>query len=596
MLTPDQIITLAVLVLALAALVREWLPVGLVALAAPLALVLLRVIKADVLWGSLSHPAVVAVASLFVVSAGISRTDAVGFLGEALTKVAYTGERRTIVILMIAVAAMSAFINNTTVVVVCLPVIVTVCERLKSPPSRYLIPLSFASIFGGMMTLVGTSTNVVVAEMSRVKSAKDHTLDIEIGMWDFTLMGLIFTVVGIVYMTFVGRRLLKDRTALSMSLSGMPTEYVTEAEVLEGSSLVGTTIEELGTRFGLRVLQLIRDDVIETPSPDRPLQEGDALILRGAPRHIVEFTSGSGAALMTGTDPGGTDLKTRAIDMTLAEVVVPPRSRWIDRKVKEIGFRARYGVSVIALQRHGHHIRQKVGELTVEPADMLLVQGTVEALRNLRASEHLILIEGVQDRVRNRGKAPIAMGLLAMFVALVSLLGFDLATAGVLTALLMVLTRCITLQNAYTSFDWNILFMLGGFLALGQALAEVKLDELAAIGMISLVSDAPFWVMIGALYVFTSFLSDVLSNQAVAALMVPIVIRVSQLMAMAPEPLLMAVAFAASGAFLTPMGYQTNLLVYSPGGYRFSDFIRVGLPLRLVFIVLAALFIPLIYA
>lgn len=585
----EKAATLIVLALAVLALLREWLPIGLVAVLAPLSLVLMKVIAPETMWQGLSHPAVVAVGGMFVVSAAVSRTGAVTFLGDGLSRLAESGRRRIVGAMMVVVAVMSAFVNNTTVVLVCLPVVLAMCERMDHPPSRYLIPLSFASIFGGMMTLVGTSTNLVVAEVGRKADQSFGP-----GMWDFFPVGVMFVVVGIAYMITVGLKLMPDRVALSMTLSrGIPTEYVTEAEILEGSALVGRTLGEVAEKYQLRVLQLVRNDVIEVPAKDIRLDHGDVLLVKGGASQIIDLSTGAGTALLPGVDEA--DMRARRVGMTLAEVIVPPSSRWIDRRVDEIGFRTRYGLSVIAVQRHGHHVRQKVGELRVEPADMLLVQGSVESLRNLRASENLILVEGVQEHVKVRTKAPLALAILFGFVALISSGVTDIATGAVAAASAMVLSRCITLQQAFAAPDWNVLFLLAGFLGMGVAMQEVELAGDAAHGLITLLDGMPPWVVIGVIYLFVAFVSDVLSNQATAALMVPIVVETAKLFEWRSEPFLMAVAFAASAAFLTPVGYQTNLLVYAPGGYRFRDFIVVGLPLRVIFAIIAAAAIPWVY-
>ena len=591
----DALLTLAVLIAAVVVLNRESVPVGIVALAAPLVLVVTGVLEPGEMWSGFAHPAVVAVGAMMIVSAGISRTGALESIGHGLARLHEHGERYVLFALATATALMSAFTNNTTVVLVCLPIVLTLCQRQGYAPSRLLLPLSFASIFGGMTTLVGTSTNIIVAEvgMTEVQAVYGKTL-FEPGMWDFTAMGSIFAVTGIIYLVVMGPKLLPHRVALSMTLSrGTPTEYFTEADVTPGSSLVGKTLGEVVERYGIHAVELIRHDVVEAPMPETELAAGDIILLRGAPAEILDFSSRSGAALLPDLKAG--DITTKGVDLTLAEVIVPPNSRWIHRRVDAIGFRARFGVNVIAVQRHGHHVRQKVGELRVAPADMLLVQGTPESLRNIRTEGGLILVEGVDEEVPFRDRAPHALGILLLFVALVAILHVDLAVAAMAAAIGMVLVRCLTMQQAFSSFDWNVLFLLAGFLSLGTALEKSGLAHDAAEVVMTTLADAPPWVLVASLYLFTAFLSDLVTNAAVAALMCPIVVQTAKLMDTAPGPLLMTVAFAASAAFLTPMGYQTNLLVYGPGGYRIIDYLRLGLPLRFIFAVLAAALIPVFY-
>ena len=548
------------------------------------------------MWSGLANPAVIAVGAMFVISEALSRTGALGFLGNMLGELGRRGRRRILGAMMVSAAILSAFVNNTTVVLVGLPIVLAMCERLDHPPSRYLIPLSYASIAGGMMTLIGTSTNVIVAEAGGEAVARylpKHVF--EPGMWSFFPMGVIFVVVGVVYMAYVGVRLLPDRVALSMTLSrGIPKDYVTEAEVLADSSLVGRTLADLRARHpGLRILQLIRDDVIRVPQPQLELEVGDVLLVKGGAAEIMDLQTITGAALLPEIESG--ELRLRQVDSTLAEVIVPPSSRWIGRPVSEVGFRARYGVSVMAVQRHGHHIRQKVGELPVEPADILLVQGTVASLRNLRASDNLILIEGVGREVKIRRRAPLALGGLLLFVGLVSSGFMTIDVAAVFTATALVVSRCLTLQEAFDAIDWNVIFMLAGALALGAAMDKVGLAKDAATGILDTLGTQNPWILVGVLYIVTATLTDFLSNQAAAALMIPIVVRASEKLDFNPQTLLYTVAFAASAAFMTPMGYQTNLLVYSPGGYRFRDFMTAGAPLRLLFWILATLLIPVFY-
>ena len=592
----NSYLTLAIVVATLACLLFEVLPIGLVAVMAPLVLVLatelfgLDILTGTELWAGLGHPAVVAVGGMFVVSHALSRTGALNFVGEALANVASRGRRRILVLIITLTVFLSGVVNNTTVVLVFLPVILGMCEKMNQPPSRYLIPLSFASIMGGMTTLLGTTTNLIVAEAGR-KAVLDVFGEplFDVGMWDFLPMGLVFVLAGAIYLVFAAPRLLPDRHALNMTLSrGIPSEYVTEVALKKDSDLLGKTIKEVASRLELRVLQLIRGGVVLPPAPDVKLELDDVFLAKGTPSAIMDLTNSG--TVMPNLQRGG--VQARQVDMTLAEVIVPPGSRWIGHPVGDIGFRARYGVAVVALQRHGDHLREQVGNVRVEPADMLLVQGQVESLRNLRASENLILIEGVARQVKRRSHGPRALGVLFIFVGLISTGLLDIPTGAVLAAGLMIITRCLTIQDAYRAVDWDVILLLAGFLGLGKAMENVGLASDIAHGFVAAVGDAPMWLVIGALYALTSFASDVLSNTATAALMVPVVVKAAELLHMHPGALLMTVAYGASASFLTPVGYQTNLLVFAPGGYRFKDFIRIGLPLRLIYCVLAAALIP----
>ncbi len=594
--TYEKTIMLVVLAVALVAFVREWVPMGLTALAAPLILVVTGVLEPANLWSKASDTTVIAVGAMFVIAGAVSRTGALGFLAAVFERQASRGHRRTLTFLMLIVAALSAVTNNTAVVLVFLPVVLGMCERIEHPPSRYLIPLSYASIFGGMTTLIGTSTNILVAEQGAKAVAHiDGGHSFNPGLWDFAPVGVAFVITGITYMVLVGHRLLPNRVALSMTLSrGTLRDYVTEAEILPGSSLAGHTLDDLKARLpGVRLLQMIRDGVLLVPRSDLKLRVADVLLVKGKAGELLDLSHEGYAALLSGIEPD--DVETRAVDTTLAELIIPPRSRVIGRRIDRIGLRARHGISVVAVQRHGHHLRQKVGALVVEPADMLLVQGSVERLRSLRDSDDFILVEGIEHKPALRGRAPVALAGLGVFVLLAAGGWLDIATSAALVATGLVLARCLTLQEAFGSVDWGVLAVLFGSLALGDAVEQVGLASDAAEGMGALFNDLGPLAALAAFYIITTILTDTISNGAAAALMVPVVVRGAAWFEVSPEPFLMTVAFAASAAFLSPMGYQTNLLVYGPGGYRFRDFLVVGLPLRLAFWALAVVLVPIFH-
>ncbi len=593
-------VTAVILSLTIALLVLEWLPPGLVGILAALALAMTGVIPGDRIFQSLSHDGVVSVAAMFIVSAAVTRTGALSFLADFGVRHGRRKGAWLLLWLVLIAAFTSAWINNTSVVLVFLPIVLAMCERLDESPSRYLIPLSYAAILGGTTTLVGTSTNVVaLAEahdvVARVYGPGAH---LDIGFFTFTPLGIAFVIVGTIYMVTIGRRLLPDRTALSMSLPREGSDdFVTEVEVEAGSGFVGRRVGEIfgAERKDLRLLQFVRADVVQMPLPDLEMHAGDVLILKGSQDAIMRlYVERSGLAPLGNDGDAQAAGRLRQVAFTLAELIVTPRSKWIGRRVDSIGIRGLFGVSVIAIQRHGRHIRRSVGEHEIELGDTLLVQGTPDGLRRLRSAEDVLLVEGVEKRVPLRSKAPIALvGLLAFVVA--AAVTDSLAVPALATAAVLVLFRCVTFQDAVNALDWNVLLLLAGSLCLGAALQSTGLARDVAQWLAERTAGGPAWVTIGSLYLITLLVTEFLSNGTAAALMVPIAVEAAHHGNMRPEPFVLAVTFAASAAFAMPMGYQTHLFVYGSGGYRLRDYVAVGLPLDVLLAIVATALIPLLY-
>jgi di/tricarboxylate transporter len=596
----DRVATVCILAAVVVLLILERLPGGLVGIAGGLALVLTGVLDAPTLLGCLSHEGVVSVAGMFVISAAVTRTGALGFVADAIVRRGGRGASLLLILVLIT-SLISAFLNSTAVVLVMIPIVLAMCERLDEPPSRYLIPLAYAAILGGSLTLIGTSTNVIaVAEAGRAAERILGSREaIQVGLFTFTPLGLCAVAAGAAYLVLVGRRLLPDRTALSMTLSsGVPVDYVTEVEIGAGSKLGGRTVSTAFAqdRRGLRLLQLIRSDVVATPHPDLVIQAGDVLLLKGPPGEILALHNDAGTTVLPASEPldGGDARKPRNVDLTLAELIVGPLSNWIGKRIDALGIRALYDVAVIAIQRHGHHIRASVGRQELAAGDTLLVQGTVEGLRKLRASDNVVLLEGVEQQVALRSRAPFALAALVAFAILVSFTD-SVSVAAVTIAAALVLVRCLTFQEATRSLDWNVLLLLAGSLSLGLALQKTGLAADTAGWLVGLTRGAPAWVTLGCVYVATLLITEFVSNGTAAALMIPIGIEASARIGVAPLPFVMAVAFAASAAFVIPMGYQVLLFVYGTGGYRLRDYVLVGLPLDLILAAVAIGLIPVFY-
>ena len=577
-------------------LLRGRIPTGVIGVLAATALALAGVVRPERVVELLGSQAVIAVAAMFVISAAVSRTGALDALADVAVRVGKRPGRGLVLWLVLAAAACSSLLNNTAVVLIFLPIVMAVCARLDEAPSRLLIPLSYASILGGCLTPIGTSTNLIALASAREPLRAAGLPPIDGSFAAFLPLGASLLAVGAAYLVLCGRKLLPDRVAMSAALGEVDVDYVTEVEIGPGSRLLGKNLGELMRRPGgsLRLLQIVRDDIVQTPDPGLTVRSGDLLVLKGSPDEIVDLHRDKGTRVLPGIDDGGGPESVRATAVTLAEVMIAPASRWLGKRVREIGFRREHGVAVIAVQRHGRHLRAGVDLLPLGVGDALLVQGTPEAVRGLRTSADLVVVEGVERRVIDRARAPYALaGLLAFVVGAVAF-PESVALIALAVAASLVAARCLSAQDAARAPDWNVLLLLGGSLTVGEALVTSGLAADAAGLVARLGVDSPR-LALAALYVVTLVLTEFLSNGTAAAVMIPVAVATAVRFEVSAQPFVMATAVAASCAFALPMGYQTHLFVYGVGGYRLRDFVKIGAPLDLLIGLTATLLIPLFH-
>lgn len=590
----DAVITLCILTGMLLLLMTEWIPHGVTGLLTIAALAGSGVLTSAEAFSGLMNPAVVTVAGMYVISAAVTRTGATAVVADRIRGIRGPGSPAGAFYGILAMTMLlSAFVNNAPLVLIFLPLVLGLAGGLGEPPSRLLIPLSFVSILGGMCTLIGTSTNLIVA--SSLSEVSDGQL--EIGMFDFAPLGVIIAVLGGALVLGLRRRLLPERASLNLQTRrGVAVEYMTEIEIHGDSALAGRTLEEIKTRkllaADLIVLEVIRGEVIRPPRPTLRLEPDDLLLVRGSSDAVLQLR-------MT-QDEGGAEKRrpdaVRGVALTLFEVVVTPESAWIGQQVSMLGLRDRFDASVFAVQRHGTHLRDKIGRLKLLPGDVLLLQGTDESLKKLRASENALVVEGVDQIARDTRRAPLAILSLATFIALAVTRLVPIEVAALLAALLTVITRCLPARSAYESIGWDVLFLVAGTLAFGKAFEQTGLAEATAETVLSVGEPFGPRVVIAALLVFTALLTQVLSNNATAAVMTPVAFQLGQAIEGAgPMPFVMAVAFGANCCFLTPFSYKTNLIIYGPGGYRFRDFLRLGIPLTVLYLTVAAALLPVLY-
>ena len=588
--TGEILIVLAVLIGALALWLTEWLPIDLVALCIPIVFILTGILEPGEATAGFASTALLTVGAIFVVSAGLTRTGVITFVGDKIIHFARGDDRRLLLTVMVTMAAFSGFINNTAVVAMFLPIMLKVAREFDMPPSKLLIPLSFASILGGTLSLIGTSTNILVHSLM-----VDHGLR-GLGMFEFTPVGSIYAVIGIAYLYFIGSKLLPDRGTVTSYLSGQrgATEYMTEVQVPVGSALVGRSVEEaLGkAHLEIRLLQIIRGEIVFWPPLDQvTIEADDVFLLKGDVNELLALYKREGLELLPGLKADAARYAVK--DMALAEVVITPNSPLIGRSLRDVQFRQHYGASVMALQRHGEHLRDELPTIRLRVGDVLLVMADRTELARLMTFDEFLVLDAVQEVVVRGDKAPFALALVLGLVVAASLTSVPILVLAMAAAVLMVLTGCLTMRHAYASLDLSVLVLIGGAISLGKAMDVTGAAELIATQVVGAFGPFGPQAVLSSVYLLTVLFTELMSNNAAAALMIPIALSIANGLGVDPRPFAIAVAFAGSAAFSTPIGYQTNTLVYGPGGYKFLDYTRIGVPLNLILWLLATLLIPL---
>jgi di/tricarboxylate transporter len=606
-LTQEIALVLAILGIAIVLFASEKLRVDVISMMVLLSLLLLGLVDTDEAFSGFSSPAVVTVWAIYIVSAGLFRTGIADFIGQRILNVAGTREPRLIGVIMLTVGSMSAFMNNIGATAVLLPAVSSIARRAKISISKLLIPLAFGSLLGGVMTLIGTPPNLLVSNALYAAGLQPF------GLFDYAPMGLIIMLSGVLYMVTIGRHLLPEREAAAdLTESYQVRDYLTEVRVLPGSPLVGKTSTEsrFGEEYDLYIVARIRDqhhlpDSEEgslSPSNQRRrmtmrrssrIQESDVLIVRGSPKTILKIQESQGLEIVTDVEMGDTELTTG--ETTIAEVLIPTRSELVGKTLKEIAFRDRYNVAVLALWRHGEPLLGKLAEEPLEFADVLLAQGHRDRINLLRTDPDFLLLEPVALETRRTQKAPFAMSIFAIMLGSVILGWLHISAAAVLAAILMVLTRCLTMDEAYEAVEWKSVFLIAGMLPMGIAMQKTGTAQFLADLIIAAVGElGPQMTMVG-LFILTTIITEFMSNAAAAVLVAPIAISTAQSLGADPRAFVMGVGIAASNSFLFPIGHQANVLVFGPGGYKFFDFTKVGLPLTLLIWVLMILLLPLLW-
>lgn len=532
-----------------------------------------------------SNPAVIVVAAMFVLSAGLQSTGAIAWLGPWLARTARYPSLLVLGLLLI-VSVVSAFINNTAAVAIFLPVVLTACARSGLAPSRLLIPLSYASQFGGVCTLIGTSTNLLVSSISeRSGHGAFH-------LFEFAPLGLILAVAGLAYLLVFGRWLLPERPGRSLVQSYQVADYVAELRVTAASGLVGRTVEEsrISVTAGVRLLSALRQGQPVWPTPALPIQAGDVLLVQAPAADLLALRGAWKLESEHEFRFAGDTLRDQ--EMRLAEAVVAPRSWLIGQTLAEVGFHRRFRCLVLGVQSGDTVVRERLDSLVLKFGDALLLLGPREEIARLRGDPGFLMLDRIDEPALRRAKIPLALGIFAAVVGLAAFNVVPILASALFGCVALVATRCLSIEEACEAIDWRVIFLLAGALPLGLALEKSGAAAVLAEGTLSLTKPFGPWATLAMIYLLTAVLTEFMSNAATAVLLAPVALAVAASLGVDSRPLLMAVCFAASTSFCTPVGYQTNAMVQHPGGYRFADYLRIGLPLNVLFWLLSTWFIP----
>jgi len=535
-----------------------------------------------------SNPGLLTVAFLFVVVAGLQETGAIDWIAEMMLG-RPSGLRRALSRLIFPVAAMSTFLNNTPVVAMMIPAVSDWSRRLQLQPSKLMIPLSYATILGGTCSLIGTSTNLVVAGLITANTNLPP-----IRMFDIAWVGIPTAAIGLLFLLSVGPWLLPG-TASAASKLRDPREYTAEMIVPVASSLAGKSIEAAGLRHlpGSYIIEIERAGyIISAPGPEQVLQGNDRLIFAGVVDSIRELHN------LRGLIPATNQvfkLNSPRHDRQLFEAAVSDTCPLVGKTVREGRFRNRYNAVILAVARNGERIRGKIGDIALRPGDTLLVEGNRNFATQQRDSRDFFLVRSIEDSApRRHERAPAALAILAGMVMIVTGGWTDMLSAAMAASCLMVLTRCCSVNDARRRVDWPVLIVIGAALGIGKAIEQSGLGGALAETVIQAAGQDP-WLALAAVYAVTVLVTEIMTNNAAVALVFPIALATAQQLNLNFMPFAMAIMMAGSASFATPFGYQTNLMVYGPGGYRFSDYLKIGVPISLLVGLVAVILIPLIW-
>ncbi|MFT5727594.1 MAG: di/tricarboxylate transporter [Desulforhopalus sp.] len=588
----DIWIVSTILLITLYLLITEKISVDLTAVGIMVLLVVSGILTPKETISGFANPALITVGAMFVVSKGMMRTGGVEFLGRKIIQMARGNHKLAMIIILISVAIASAFINNTPVVILFIPVVMSMCCEFGLSPSKFLIPVSYASILAGTCTLIGTSTNIIISDLSVTNGYDGLT------MFELSTLGVPIAIIGIVLLYFIAPKVLPDLANPICQLQDSDhRRYLAELKIPAKSNLIGKNPDELFSRKypSINVIELINKSHIYHPVRDKiTTSEDDILLIKGSLNDLVAILHNEQVDLPTSEK--GLVLGAQKDAPIVVELIISPHSSLRGEKIQRTDLAKDPDVHIIALKRSNLHISEKqIHDVKLQTGDILLVWCHESKLESIRSENKYIVIEDVYEELVHKRKAAWSIINFICMIGTATLGLADIMTCALTAAFLMIITGCLQMRDAYRALQGDILLLIAGTIALGVGMQKTGASQLYAETFINMFSDYSPNIVLGALILLTSICTQILSNNATAVLLLPIAISTALGIGVDPKPFIVGICFGASACFATPVGYQTNLMVYGPGGYSFMDYMKLGIPLNCFVVIASTLFIPYIW-